>query len=511
MIKKFKNKFTIIIIMSTILSIFFSCDNSEIVQKTSEKIFDQEELVEVDIDATVEFLVKATVETLENVENKLINSAVATIISLPESTPLPTATPIPTATPQPIIVKEIILTPTPLPTPIPTIIPTETSTPVPAPISQSNELSLAELVTKASKSVVKISSANGVGSGVIYNLINENAYILTNQHVVGYSSQVDVVITDVETFSGEVVTIDVQKDIAIVKICCSGEFSSINFADPDEIKLGETVAALGYPLGASSIRVSKGIVSGVEYESDSNRNVIQTDAAINPGNSGGPLLLMSGKLAGINTYKVINSESGVPTEGIGFAISISTLLQITSSNSNSQNEPSSPEPHPETENGIYTSIAYGYKVNAPLDWILDTSNPSSVSLLHQATSCWMRIEHNDDTPGFFDITDWSTRWEYSGESWQLFMEYVGQSEIYRSYAGDDENFEQSTMLKGLEVTHQFYTDGVLWNDITHLFYKNDRLWRITMYCPNSIWNLSTTIPYRKAITDTLISYKPPKN
>ena len=53
--------------------------------------------------------------------------------------------------------------------------------------------------------------------------------LLTNQHVVGYSSQVDVVITDVETFSGEVVTIDVQKDIAIVKICCSGEFSSITF------------------------------------------------------------------------------------------------------------------------------------------------------------------------------------------------------------------------------------------------------------------------------------------
>ena len=90
------------------------------------------------------------------------------------------------------------------------------------------------------------------------------------------------------------------------------------------------------------------------------------------------------------------------------------------------------------------------------------------------------------------------------------MEYVGQSEIYRNYAEDEETFEQSNMLKGLEVIHQFYTDGVLWNDITHLFYKNDRLWRVTMYCPNSIWNLSTSIPYRKAITETLISYKPSK-
>jgi len=371
-------------------------------------------------------------------------------------------------------------------------------------------LSLAELVSKASKSVVKISSANGVGSGVIYELSEENAFILTNQHVVGYSSNVDVLLSDVQNFSGEVMTIDVQKDIAIVKICCSSEFSYIDFANEQEIKLGETVAALGYPLGASSIRVSKGIVSGVEYESDSDRNVIQTDAAINPGNSGGPLLLMSGKLAGINTYKVINSESGVPTEGIGFAISISTLLGITNLNSNSQNESLSPEPHPDTENGIYISEAFGYKVNAPLDWILDTTNPASVSLLHQATSCWMRIQPNDDTPGFFDISDWSTRWEYSGESWQLFMEYIGQSEIYRNYAEDEETFEQSNMLKGLEIIHQFYTDGVLWNDITHLFYKNDRLWRVTMYCPNSIWNLSTTIPYRKAITDTLISYKPSK-
>ena len=506
MLRKFKNKFTVIIIMSTILSILFSCDNSEIVQKTSEKIFEDK----ANIEATVDFLVKATVESIEKSEKDLINSVVGTITSLPEPTPLPTATPIPTATPMPVIVKEVILTPTPIPTATPTITPISTSTPIPAPISQSDELSLAELVSKASKSVVKISSSNGVGSGVIYELSGEDAYILTNQHVVGYSSNVDVILTDVETFSGEVITIDVQKDIAIVRICCSSEFSYIDFANQEEIKLGETVAALGYPLGASSIRVSKGIVSGVEFESDSNRNVIQTDAAINPGNSGGPLLLMSGKLAGINTYKVINSESGVPTEGIGFAISVSTLLGITNSNSNTENESIPPEPHPDTKNGIYTSEAFGYKVNAPLDWILDTTNPASVSLLHQATSCWMRIQPNDDTPGFFDISDWSTRWEYSGESWQLFMEYIGQSEIYRNYAEDEETFEQSNMLKGLEITHQFYTDGVLWNDITHLFYKNDRLWRVTMYCPNSIWNLSTSIPYRKAITDTLISYKPSK-
>ena len=508
MFKKFKSKFTVIIIMSTILSILFSCDNSELVQKTSENFFEDE----TNIDATVEFLVDLTVESIEKSDEDLVDSIVATILSLPDPTPLPTSTPMPTATPMPVIVKEVILTPTPIPTPspTPTIVPTIIPTPIPAPISQSDELSLAELVSRASKSVVKISSSNGVGSGVIYELSDENAFILTNQHVVGYASNVDVLITDIETFSGEVITIDVQKDIAIVKICCSSEFSSVDFANEEEIKLGETVAALGYPLGASSIRVSKGIVSGVEYESDNNRNVIQTDAAINPGNSGGPLLLMSGKLAGINTYKVINSESGVPTEGIGFAISVSTLLEITNSNSIIENESLSPEPHPDTENGIYTSEAFGYKVNAPVDWILDTSNPASISLLHQATSCWMRIEHNDDTPGFFDITDWSTRWEYSGESWQLFMEYVGQSEIYRNYAEDEETFEQSNMLKGLEVIHQFYTDGVLWNDITHLFYKNDRLWRVTMYCPNSIWNLSTSIPYRKAITETLISYKPSK-
>ena len=77
MLRKFKNKFTVIIIMSTILSILFSCDNSEIVQKTSEKIFEDK----ANIEATVDFLVKATVESIEKSEKGLINSVVRTIRS----------------------------------------------------------------------------------------------------------------------------------------------------------------------------------------------------------------------------------------------------------------------------------------------------------------------------------------------------------------------------------------------------------------------------------------------
>ena len=202
--------------MSTILSILFSCDNSELVQKTSDKIFEDE----TNIDATVEFLVDLTVESIEKSDEDLVDSIVATISSLPDPTPLPTSTPMPTATPMPVIIKEVILTPTPIPTPTPTptIVPTIAPTPIPAPISQSDELSLAELVSRASKSVVKISSANGVGSGVIYELSDGNAFILTNQHVVGYASNVDVLITDIETFSGEVITIDVQKDLSLIHI-----------------------------------------------------------------------------------------------------------------------------------------------------------------------------------------------------------------------------------------------------------------------------------------------------
>ncbi|MGB5035632.1 MAG: trypsin-like peptidase domain-containing protein [Blastocatellia bacterium] len=155
----------------------------------------------------------------------------------------------------------------------------------------------------------------GSGSGVI---VNPNGYILTNNHVVGNTSSIEVKLADGRRLKGTVVGTDPQTDLAVVKIdATSLPYASLG--DSDSIQQGEWVVAVGSPFGLEQT-ITAGIVSatgrqlpaGSPYES-----YIQTDASINPGNSGGPLVNLRGEVVGINT--LIFSESG-GSQGIGFAI-----------------------------------------------------------------------------------------------------------------------------------------------------------------------------------------------
>jgi S1-C subfamily serine protease len=124
-------------------------------------------------------------------------------------------------------------------------------------------------------------------------------------------------------YEARYVTGDPSKDIALLKVDGTKPFPCISLDDLSPDLLGETVLAVGNPLGYG-LSVSRGIVSAlkravtveeVEYE-----DLIQTDAAINPGNSGGPLIDIGGKLVGVNSVKMSFTPQGVPTQGIGFAI-----------------------------------------------------------------------------------------------------------------------------------------------------------------------------------------------
>ncbi|NEW07516.1 serine protease [Paenibacillus sp. SYP-B3998] len=159
------------------------------------------------------------------------------------------------------------------------------------------------------------------GTGVI---VESNGVIVTNAHVVKDMKNIVVVTSDGTTYNGHATNIDEESDLALVKIEATG-LSPAKFASSSDIKVGETVAAIGTPISfALRNSVTVGIVSGLDRSVNSQYQLIQTDAAINPGNSGGALINMSGEVIGINTMKY--AEFGV--ENLGFAIPVDTVKYV---------------------------------------------------------------------------------------------------------------------------------------------------------------------------------------
>ena len=177
------------------------------------------------------------------------------------------------------------------------------------------------------------SEETGYGTGFI---VSENGYIVTNNHVVTDSNDITVTLFDGTEYPASVVGIDVSTDIAVIKIDADG-LTMAALGDSDTLKVGETVVAIGNPLGLELAgSVTSGIVSALGREISSggfSQEYIQTDAAINPGNSGGPLVNLSGEVIGINTLKSYlagydDYGQSISTEGIGFAIPMSDALPI---------------------------------------------------------------------------------------------------------------------------------------------------------------------------------------
>lgn len=164
----------------------------------------------------------------------------------------------------------------------------------------------------------------GVGSGVIYKVTDNAAYIVTNNHVIEGASSLQVALPDGDKVDGEIVGTDPLTDIAVVKIKGDYDMTPLKFGDSDALRSGDEVMAIGNPLGLEFSRtVTKGIVSAanrtIPVQTSAGKwdfDVIQTDAAISPGNSGGALINMQGELVGINSLKIANSQ----VEGLGFAI-----------------------------------------------------------------------------------------------------------------------------------------------------------------------------------------------
>jgi len=231
--------------------------------------------------------------------------------------------------------------PTATPLPAPTIAPTPTllSSTIFSYVEARDQIMI-NLYQRISPSVVHITNRagrvdrttglvpeQGSGSGFVWDV---DGHIVTNNHVVSGADEVDATLANGQTLPAQVVGVDSYYDIAVLKIEPEGQtLAPLELADSDEVRVGQTVIAIGNPFGLDRTLTS-GLVSalGRRVETDQGALIgqaIQTDAAINPGNSGGPLLDVRGRVIGMNT--AINSPTG-GSVGIGFAVPSNIIKRV---------------------------------------------------------------------------------------------------------------------------------------------------------------------------------------
>ncbi len=179
-------------------------------------------------------------------------------------------------------------------------------------------------------------SVISIGTGFVYKTDGDNAYVMTNHHVILDAESVQLTFTNGDVITADIVGSDEYADIAVLKVDRKYILKVATLGSSEDMELGDTVFTIGTPLSKDYAgTVTRGIISGKDrmvsvsisgYSSDWIMNVMQTDAAINPGNSGGPLCDVSGSVIGINSLKVVEDE----IEGLGFSIPIEDAIDIAS-------------------------------------------------------------------------------------------------------------------------------------------------------------------------------------
>lgn len=199
-------------------------------------------------------------------------------------------------------------------------------------VPQEGGMSLQDIYTMNIPSVVSITCArdgsSSTGTGVIF---DADGYIITNAHVVDKAVAVQIQLTDNRILAAQILGSDDVSDLAVLRIEAS-DLTAAQFGDSSSLRVGDTVVAIGDPLGAEFRGTyTDGIVSAINRDVDVNGHtmtLIQTNAALNSGNSGGPLINCYGQVIGINTMKISDIASSAGVEGLGFAIPSATVCTI---------------------------------------------------------------------------------------------------------------------------------------------------------------------------------------
>ena len=229
-------------------------------------------------------------------------------------------------------------TPTRTPRPSPTAVPTTQSTlealPAAVPANGGSVVAVVERISPAVVTVLNLDATGGEqgsGSGII---IAPDNYVITNNHVVDGFQQLAIVLSDGTTRGATLVGGDQYADVAVLRTDASLP-GGAQFGDSDTLQPGQTLIAIGSPLGNFKNTVTVGVLSATGRRLDTGDgfymdDLLQTDAAINPGNSGGPLLDLQGRVMGLNTAIVRSAGLGQTiAEGLGFAVASNTVRAIS--------------------------------------------------------------------------------------------------------------------------------------------------------------------------------------
>ena len=204
---------------------------------------------------------------------------------------------------------------------------------VAAPVIQRTSDAVVDTVAKTAPAVVKVLNTIGQGqqasgSGVF---ISEDGYLITNNHVVEGQSRLQVIYADGSYHEAELIGTDAFADLAVLRVRDAVPAVAA-LGDSDALQPGETVIAIGSPLGDFQNSVTVGVVSALNRTVDRMEGLIQTDAAINHGNSGGPLINTNGEIVGINTLVVRGDQGSLDmAQGLGFAVSSNIVRQVSDS------------------------------------------------------------------------------------------------------------------------------------------------------------------------------------
>lgn len=198
-----------------------------------------------------------------------------------------------------------------------------------ASLVQAQERALEDIIDDVNSSVVSIvadtDDVQALGAGII---VEADGYIVTNAHVTENATKIMVVTADDSEYEAELVGADVKTDVALIRVMHPNGFEPAQFADSDDVRVGNAVFAIGNPFGLGN-SVSSGIISAKERDIEKGQydNFLQTDASINQGNSGGPLFNMNGEIVGMNT--AIFSTDGQDI-GVGFATPANQVKWVVS-------------------------------------------------------------------------------------------------------------------------------------------------------------------------------------